>query len=338
MKYLKINPLKLILLLFILFLFLLPVPNPSLFKSYFSVLGLDQSLDSFKKSLHMPQIISSYGKVSPEAISSEINRIRQGENLANLNFEPSVCSQVSAQLVPWFDGGQMEQIEQKTLCQPCQSIAILGAQNVLLPQLLFQTWEKDERTLEIIKGDFTHVCSFNSRHNVLTILLNFSQPPATPKAQRIIEKLPQIPSVKIKNFTEEQLWEGLTNYRRANVRNDLEISEKLCSYARKRIQDHFDMRESTKEDQYPIPEKYPLDAHSGFKKDGDSGYLFEATGFSVVAENLAYWPSAQYPHHVIEWGWDLSTEGHREAQLSNEWTHGCISGKDGFYVAIFGHN
>ena len=91
-------------------------------------------------------------------------------------------------------------------------------------------------------------------------------------------------------------------------------------------------------EEYKNPDKYPLDAHAGFERDGDSGYLFEVTGFNAVAENLAYWPSAEYPNQVIEWGWDTSTEGHREAQLSDEYSHACLAGGDGFYVAIFARN
>lgn len=78
----------------------------------------------------------------------------------------------------------------------------------------------------------------------------------------------------------------------------------------------------------------PLDAHAGFKRDADSGALFEQTGFSAVAENLAYLPDSMTATQIIEWGWDTSTS-HREAQLSNEWTHGCVVGTRPFYVGLF---
>jgi uncharacterized protein YkwD len=91
-------------------------------------------------------------------------------------------------------------------------------------------------------------------------------------------------------------------------------------------------------EEYPNQSKYPLDNHAGFISDGESGYLFTTTEFNVVAENLAYWPTAQYASQVIEWGWDTSTEGHREAQLSTDYTHACLSGRNGFFVAIFGRH
>jgi uncharacterized protein YkwD len=139
-----------------------------------------------------------------------------------------------------------------------------------------------------------------------------------------------------KEISEDELWQALAEYRRDHKVPDLSKDEKLCVYARKRLNDHINMwNEHKAADTYPVPAKYPLDAHEGFKKDADSGYVFETTGRSTIAENLAYWPTATYGVHVIEWGWDTSTEGHRETQLSTEYTLGCLTGHLGFYVAIF---
>ena len=48
--------------------------------------------------------------------------------------------------------------------------------------------------------------------------------------------------------------------------------------------------------------------------------------------NIRYATATQ----IIEWGWDSSTP-HRNAQLSNDWTHACVSGRFPFYVGIFAH-
>lgn len=138
-----------------------------------------------------------------------------------------------------------------------------------------------------------------------------------------------------KNFTESQLWQALVDYRHTHQKPDLLPDERLCVYARGRIAEHLQLFASTDKENYPKPDKYPLDAHAGFVRDGDSGYLFESTGFQAIAENLAYWPSAQYANQVIEWGWDTSTEGHREAQLTTDYTHACLTGQDGFFIALF---
>jgi len=111
----------------------------------------------------------------------------------------------------------------------------------------------------------------------------------------------------------------------------------LCLYAQKRLQDHLTLIEKkTPPADYPNPDKYPLDSHQGFSVDAQSGYAFDVTQTQKLAENLAYFPNAQTATQIIEWGWDTSTEGHREAQLSNDYSKACLWGEAGFYVAIFG--
>lgn len=127
---------------------------------------------------------------------------------------------------------------------------------------------------------------------------------------------------------EMDLWNALLSYRASHQRTSLARDESLCSYARDRVKGHIERLKTLSSDQEP------LDTHAGFKRDADSGALFERTGFPAVAENLAYLPDFRTATEIIEWGWDTSTS-HREAQLSNEWTHGCVVGTRPFYVAIF---
>jgi uncharacterized protein YkwD len=152
-----------------------------------------------------------------------------------------------------------------------------------------------------------------------------------------------LPAVKkvvvsaINIFSEMQLWQALVDYRHAHKLPDLVREEQICTYARKRVQDQIDLLKSNKPaSEYPVPGKYPLDGHDGFKKDAESEKSFSMAGKNELAENLAYWPNAASPTQVIEWGWDTSTEGHKETQLTTYYTHACLASKDGFYVAIFG--
>ena len=129
--------------------------------------------------------------------------------------------------------------------------------------------------------------------------------------------------------SEMDLWNALFSYRASHQRTSLARDESICSYARERVNEHSERLKALE------PDQEPLDAHAGFKRDADSGTLFERTGFPAVAENLAYLPDSRTATEIIEWGWDTSTS-HREAQLSNEWTHGCVVGTRPFYVALFG--
>lgn len=134
-----------------------------------------------------------------------------------------------------------------------------------------------------------------------------------------------IPSATV---SEDQLWQALSEYRQTHNRLPLVREEPLCRFARSRSAEHHERLKSLSSGESP------LDGHAGFTRDADSGKLFTDTGFTAVAENLAFLPNYVTAIQVIEWGWDSSTS-HRNTQLSNDWTHGCIAGTSPFYVGIF---
>lgn len=128
-------------------------------------------------------------------------------------------------------------------------------------------------------------------------------------------------------ITEEALWQALMIYRQAQKRNEIKQEGVLCEYARMRAYELFK--------RLPDHITDPLDGHAGFQRDADSGAVFRQTGFTEIGENLAYVPGFTTATQIIEWGWDTSS-GHRSLQLSNDITHGCISGVHPIYVGIYG--
>ena len=152
-------------------------------------------------------------------------------------------------------------------------------------------------------------------------------PPASPLLPTPYSRLPT--PTPPPTISEANLYNALQDYRTANGRTHLVLEENLCIYARKRVEEHIRRLETL------APDEKPLDAHAGFQRDADSGELFKITDMKAVAENLAYLPAYTTATQIIEWGWDTST-AHRDAQLSNDWTHVCLSGKYPFYVGIFG--
>jgi hypothetical protein len=273
-------------------------------------------------------------QTTPQALSDKINQYRQSHNLSKLSQVDGVCgapaeATISASLP-------------MAVCPNCThsaliSISKFATTNQLMTRLIQEPSAKE--TLE--NPELTHLC-VAEQPNMLTLLFTHFE---TPKLSHLASTniiTPQTINPKTnpatpQSFTETELWLALVNYRHAHERSDLALEESICAYARKRVQDQITLRQNTSAENYPNPDKYPLDAHQGFSADAQSGYAFEVTGMTHLAENLAYYPSATNPTQIIEWGWDTSTEGHREAQLSNDWTKACISGKDGFYVAIFGN-
>lgn len=147
----------------------------------------------------------------------------------------------------------------------------------------------------------------------------------TPRPTRAV-RVPTSPP----HISEDQLWQALADYRKAQNRTNLVREESLCVYARKRVEEH-QTRFLTLG-----PEDQALDSHAGFERDAANQSVFKDTNFPALAENLAFLPDYATATQIIEWGWDSSFP-HRNAQLSNDWTHACISGRFPFYVGIFAH-
>jgi hypothetical protein len=256
-------------------------------------------------------------KTTPVGLFSKINQYRISQNLPTFKQDKDICLDLT--------------------CQNCShgvlvSISNLATTNQILARLLAE----DPIKSIILNAQYDQAC-ITSNPNTLSLL--FAQRSVITKSQSLKPSPHPITSdlhPNPTNFTESELWQALTIYREAQKVKPLERDENLCVYARKRVEDHLSMIASIKPADYPNQDKYPLDGHRGFSKDAESGFAFDVTKTTRLAENLAYYPGAKNATQIIEWGWDTSTEGHRETQLSNDWSKACLTGKQGFYVAIFG--
>lgn len=160
-----------------------------------------------------------------------------------------------------------------------------------------------------------------------TATVTFTQP-ATQKstAQKIV--FPPI--------SNNEVFAALNTYRESHGIHKLQSNEHLCAYAQKRVQDLIALG--------------TLDNHDGFKRDfADPENLplaIQNYKGKKIAENLAYQHCrnmttgdafiAQTGTALIEWCFDSSTAGHKEAQLSREFSHACVGNGNGFFVIIFG--
>ncbi len=140
--------------------------------------------------------------------------------------------------------------------------------------------------------------------------------PASPAARQA----PKPPPPKTYNYTSDDLWKALADYRSAHRRYQFNKDDRLCAVAQDRLQQLLKLG--------------TLDAHKGFKERFSNDEAFLQVGFAKVGENLA--SGFETAVKVIEWGWDTSTEGHREAQLSDEYTHACIATSQGISVLTLG--
>ncbi len=267
-------------------------------------------------------------KTTPQDLTDKINQYRLSQGLPSLSQNIPSCQSPTSST----------SYTPKTLpamCANCTHATMLSISKFARANELVSYFIQDENTSQVlIDPQITSICVRENEENLLVYIARLSNNQDDP--DEAAPKKIVAPSKPPANFSEEELWTALMNYRNAHHKSNFERDEKLCTYARKRVQDHLQLIKDTPSSEYPNPEKYPLDAHRGFATDAESGYAFDVTQVNQLAENLAYWPSATSPVHVIEWGWDSSTEGHREAQLSDDWSKGCVSGQDGFFVAIFG--
>lgn len=128
---------------------------------------------------------------------------------------------------------------------------------------------------------------------------------------------------------------ALNQYRADHHVHALVEEAHLCNYAEKRVGDQISFG--------------GLDAHAGFKSDFENDQIpaqLEGYQGTTIGENLAYQHCknmqtddsfiAQTAAALIEWCFDSSTKGHREAQLNSAYNNVCVRNKDGYFVVIFG--
>lgn len=128
---------------------------------------------------------------------------------------------------------------------------------------------------------------------------------------------------------------AINQYRSDHQVHQLVEHASLCRYAEKRVQD--------------LVAHGGLDEHAGFRADfADDKIPTQLEGYPgrTIGENLAYQYCinmqteesfiANSAAALIEWCFDSSTKGHREAQLNPEFNNVCVRHQNGLFVVIFG--
>lgn len=117
--------------------------------------------------------------------------------------------------------------------------------------------------------------------------------------------------------TSDELFDAINNYRRGHGIALVSKSDTLCTIAGKRADEQLAIGS--------------IDGHAGFAK-----YAQEQREFSYLTEVLFGGNQPQTGVHIVEYGWDQSLTGHREAIQDRSMTHGC-GGIAGYFAAfIFG--
>lgn len=117
--------------------------------------------------------------------------------------------------------------------------------------------------------------------------------------------------------TAEELFDAMNSYRSAHGVSTLQKSDTLCSIAQNRANEQV--------------ANGKLDGHVGFEK-----YAKEQEEYAGMGEVLFGGSQPQYGVHIVEFGWDRSLTGHREAIQNPSWQYGCGGIADYYAVFIFG--
>lgn len=223
----------------------------------------------------------------------------------------------------------------------------LGNTSVIGPSTateIFDIWMANPDQAKTFLNDFfTHtgiaskIIKIDDQDTTITV-----QVFATPKAKIVPTKAVDIPKSPAATFTpardipDNEVVEAINQYRSDHQVHQLIVDQNLCKYAEKRVQDLIAFG--------------GLDNHEGFKKDfEDLSNLPEpikAYSGGTIGENLA----SQYCINgttganfvattgtaLIEWCFDSSVKGHREAQLNPRYNAVCVRHGKNMYVVIFG--
>lgn len=214
----------------------------------------------------------------------------------------------------------------------------------LSPEAVVTAWLSDDaQSKALLTKEFTDIglsvqvvdTSFMGKAGVIVQLLAQPQAAAVPAT---IQSKPEQQAGKpkrLEEFDDLAVVEALNQYRATHKVASLNVNNDLCVYAEKRVQD--------------LLANGGLDGHAGFIADFDAEEPpigIRSYSGTTIGENLAsqYCVNgttgqtifAEHPTQLIEWCFDSSQKGHREAQLSPEYRDVCVRHGDNMYVVIFG--
>lgn len=219
--------------------------------------------------------------------------------------------------------------------------AVIGP---LTTDQILKYWQTDEKHLEMVTspeitqvGVATGSATFEGQLQGIVVTI-YAKPPATstttPTSSSKTAQT-QKPLV-FPEISDNSILTALNSYRQSHNVHQLLEHANLCEYAQKRVGD--------------LVANGGLDGHAGFKKDfEDPENLPEPIKNypgGAIGENLAYQNCknmttgqgfvAETATALIEWCFDSSTKGHREAQMNPKFNNVCARHKNGYFVIIFG--
>ncbi|NCS97424.1 MAG: hypothetical protein GW762_02440 [Candidatus Pacebacteria bacterium] len=325
----------------------IPIPIATLLLQYGIIPGEEVTLE---------QLTNPYQKeivLEASDIIVEINKVRQEHNLPALVVNDKLATAAATLLSEVADNEYDLEVEgdYTPLADVLSGVgykydwvhhnALVGP---LSPEAVVTAWLSDDaQSQALLTEEFTDIglsvqvvnTSFMGKAGVIVQLLAQPQaavPAATIQSQPVVQnKKP----TRLEEFDDAEVVQALNDYRATHQVGSLNINDDLCVYAQKRVQDLLALGS--------------LDGHAGFIADFDaeeSPIGIRNYSGTTIGENLAsqYCINgttgetifAEHPTQLIEWCFDSSQKGHREAQLSHDYKDVCVRHGNNMYVVIFG--
>lgn len=288
--------------------------------------------------------------LSTSKLVEEINGMRAAASVSQLNLHPQLTQaaekllQLAAQNNYDTESNFESDVLEKALKEagyPYVWVSHNALAGPLTVRGVLTAWNPDNEGKEsLLNPEFTDIGVAtdivdhpeNGKIGIVIQLLGKQSP-----ARSAVGSTSKSSTQQIAEIPDSEVILALNNYRSAHKLPALNLNQYLCTYAEKRAQD--------------LAENGGLDGHAGFKEDfsdpenppvGISSY----PRGKKIGENLAHQSCrsmttgesfvAETGTSLIEWCFDSSTAGHKEAQLSTDFRNVCVRHASNMYVVIFG--
>lgn len=314
-----------------------------------SKLGIDPS----KLNMKVPKTVEQYRtELDPSLIIEQVNSIRVENNLEKLeeNQELTLTAQYlldeASEYDYDFDKYPLEERVEQLIKESNYDYSRLAQSTLVGPltvNAVISAWESNETPNEAFIDDTAQDIGIattvveTDQFGMVGIVIQLLGEESSGVAQSAGSSVQvKKPALTFADISDEEVLAALNDYRAAHGHEPLTEEGHLCSYAQKRVGD--------------LVAYGSLDAHQGFQNDfADNQAPPQLEGYpgTQFGENLAYQYCrnmttgesfiAETGTSIIEWCFDSSTKGHREAQLSTVFKHACVRHDQGMFVVIFGN-
>lgn len=260
-------------------------------------------------------------------MSEQINSFRKHTKLPALEYNQLLCPSAQYAVQQLDKGEQLDDILQ--YCPDCLSLRLIAVEGTYEEEEVFNNMK--EKYKDDLQASEKNMCLI-AQHDQLSIAIGTLK--SATSEQVTSTPISHASSISYRDIPDQEVVEAINMYRASHGVHQLIIDQNLCAYAQKRVGD--------------LIAHGGLDHHEGFKKDFENNAIpdpISSYSGGGIGENLAH----QYCYRgagedvvantgtaLIEWCFDSSTAGHREAQLNPSYNAVCVRHGEHMYVVIFG--